>query len=65
MLQRMYVGADGDVMLFTRRPDLPQARHTSNVEDIRIWIDSAGVNLAQQLIAELQNFQLNDAQLGV
>lgn len=65
MFQCMFVGADGNVMLFTRRPDLLQARHTSNVEDIRIWVDREGVNPAKELIRELGGFGLAQARLGI
>lgn len=65
MFQCMFVGADGAVMLFTRRPDLLQARHTSNVEDIRIWVDREGVNPAQELIRELDSFSLKNKKLGI
>jgi len=37
--QCMVVSADGEISLLTRAPDLRQARHTSNIEDIRIWRD--------------------------
>src|SRR5688500_12560556 len=37
--QCLYLGADGRVMLLTRAPDLRQAQHTSDIQDIRIWID--------------------------
>jgi len=35
--QCLYLGADGRLMLLTRAPDLRQARHTSVIDDIRIW----------------------------
>lgn len=37
--QCMVVSKKGDISLLTRAPDLRQARHTSIVEDIRIWKD--------------------------
>ena len=30
--------------LLTRAPDLRQAQNTSNIEDIRIWVDKDGSN---------------------
>ena len=39
--QCLYLDLDGNLMLLTRAPDLRQARHTSILEDIRIWQDSA------------------------
>ena len=32
----------GNVILLTRAPDLRQAQNTSNIEDIRIWVDKDG-----------------------
>ncbi len=37
--QCLYLGADGRLMLLTRAPDLLQAKHTSVIDDIRIWVD--------------------------
>ncbi len=37
--QCLYLGTDGKYILLTRSPDLLQARYTSIVEDVRIWID--------------------------
>ena len=37
--QCLYLGADGRLMLLTRAPDLLQARHTSVIDDIRVWVD--------------------------
>jgi len=65
MFQCMYVGASGEIMLFTRRPDLLQAKHTSNVEDIRIWVDREGVDPAAGLIQELNHFNLRGCKLGI
>jgi len=65
MFQCMYVSSSGEIMLFTRRPDLLQARHTSNVEDIRIWVDRQGVDPAAELIRELDSFKLRGCRLGI
>ena len=35
------IRADGRLMLLTRAPDLRQARATSTIEDVRIWVDGA------------------------
>ena len=35
--------------LLTRAPDLRQARHTSVIEDIRVWVDAAGSDPAGEL----------------
>ena len=41
--------------LLTRSPDLRQARHTSNIEDIRIWKDGAGADPTRDLRAMLDD----------
>jgi len=51
--QCLYLGADGTLTLLTRAPDLRQARHTSVIEDIRIWVDAEGHNPAEDLKAIL------------
>jgi Xaa-Pro dipeptidase len=43
------------VALLTRSPDLRQARHTSNIEDIRIWKDGAGADPTRDLRAMLDD----------
>ena len=37
--QCLFMHADGRVALLTRAPDLRQAQYTSDIEDIRIWVD--------------------------
>ena len=49
MFQGMYLGADGALALLTRSADQRQARITSVIEDIRIWIDREGANPADEL----------------
>ncbi|HSE72961.1 MAG TPA: aminopeptidase P family N-terminal domain-containing protein, partial [Dongiaceae bacterium] len=44
--QCLYLGADGRLMLLTRAPDLRQAQNTSDIKDIRIWIDAPHANPA-------------------
>ena len=65
LFQCLVVTADGDATLLTRLPDLRQARHTSNIEDIRIWKDAAGMNPARDLRALLDELGLGAAALGV
>jgi Xaa-Pro dipeptidase len=57
--QCLYLGTDGHLMLLTRSPDLRQAQHTSIIEDIRIWVDSANANPADQLMEILKEFGCN------
>ena len=65
LFQCLVVTADGDTTLLTRLPDLRQARHTSNIENIRIWKDAAGMNPARDLRALLDELGLGAARLGV
>lgn len=62
--QCLYLGADGRYFLLTRAPDLRQARHTSDIEDIRIWVDGEGVNPASDLKRILDEYGLKGKILG-
>ena len=63
--QCLYLDTDGNLMLLTRAPDLRQARHTSVIEDIRIWQDSADADPAVQLKQILDEFGCRGQRLGV
>jgi Xaa-Pro dipeptidase len=63
--QCLYLGADGRLMLLTRLPDLRQARHTSVIEDIRIWVDGPDINPALELKKILDEFGCQGRRLGV
>ncbi|MEE8533210.1 MAG: Xaa-Pro peptidase family protein [Alphaproteobacteria bacterium] len=63
--QCLYLGADGTMTLLTRAPDLRQARLTSTIEDIRIWVDRAGANPADELRAILDEHGAGRKRLGV
>lgn len=63
--QCLYLGADGDLLLLTRAPDLRQARHTSVIADIRIWVDEEGAQPAQALRALLSDRGCAGSVLGV
>ncbi len=63
--QCLYLGTDGRMMLLTRAPDLRQARHTSIIEDIRIWEDRADADPAVQLKSILVEFGCRGKKLGV
>ena len=47
--QTLILDQKGNVILLTRTPDLRQAQNTSNIEDIRIWIDEDGSNPTDDL----------------
>ena len=63
--QCLYLGADGTMTLLTRAPDLRQARHTSVIEDIRIWVDDEDADPASQLRAILEEHGCRGRRLGV
>ena len=63
--QCLYLGVDGRVALITRAPDLRQAQHTSDIDDIRIWVDGPDVNPAFQLRDMLAEFGCGGKTLGV
>ena len=46
---------DQPVTLLTRRPDLEQARHTSIIEDIRVWYDSEEADPRSPLHSSLRS----------
>ena len=56
---------DQPVTLLTRRPDLEQARHTSIIEDIRLWYDAEGVDPTGDLRAILEEKGLEGGRIGV
>lgn len=62
--QCLYLGADGRLMLLTRAPDLRQARHTSLVDDIRVWVDQEGHDPTHELREILQSFGCAGRRLG-
>ena len=63
--QCLYLGADGRLILLTRSADLRQARLTSVVEDIRIWVDRAGVNPGEDLWAIMEEQGCRGQKVGV
>ncbi len=62
--QCLVVGADGRLTLLTRAPDLRQARHTSIIEDIRVWADRAGADPAGELKAIVGEHGIAGKRLG-
>jgi Xaa-Pro dipeptidase len=63
--QSLVLTADGRVVLMTRAPDLRQAQNTSNIADIRIWVDRDGASPADDLRAILDELALVGGRLGV
>ncbi len=62
--QCLVLTADGRRALLTRSADLRQARHTSDIEDVRIWVDRDGANPAADLKGMLAEFGLAGRRLG-
>ncbi len=65
LFQCLYLGADGEVTLLTRLPDLRQAQQTSDIEDIRIWVDRAGMNPGHDLKDMLESHGCRGKRLGI
>ncbi|MFQ6026665.1 MAG: M24 family metallopeptidase [Dehalococcoidia bacterium] len=63
--QCLYLGGDGKLILLTRSADLRQARLTSVIEDIRIWVDRADSNPGQDLARILEEQGCRGHHLGV
>ena len=65
MFQCMVVTADGHITLLTRAPDRGTSLYTSDVEDLRIWMDVEGMNPAVDLKAVLEDLGLAASRVGI
>jgi len=63
--QCLVLTAEGDKILFTRAADLRQAQNTSNIKDIRIWVDMNNNNPTDELKSILLDLNLENKNLGV
>ena len=63
--QSLVLDQKGNIILLTRAPDLRQAENTSNIENIRIWIDKDGSNPTNDLKEILNELNLKGKNLGV
>ena len=63
--QCLVLRADGDMVLLTRAPDLRQAQETSDIEDVRIWVDAPDADPAGELREILREKGLAGKRLGV
>lgn len=63
--QCMVLTDDGRLALLTRAPDRLQARFTSIVDDVRIWVDRAGATPAQDTAALLRELAPDARRVGV
>ena len=63
--QSLILDKSGNTILLTRAPDLRQAQNTSNIEDIRIWVDKDESNPTDDLKVILDELNLKGKKLGV
>ena len=63
--QSLVLDQNGKIILLTRAPDLRQAQNTSNIEDIRIWIDKDESNPTDDLKIILNEFSLKGKKVGI
>ena len=63
--QSLILDKKGNVILLTRAPDLRQAQNTSNIDDIRIWVDKDGSNPTDDLLIILNELNLKGKNLGI
>tara|TARA_B100001109_G_scaffold6950_1_gene5241 strand:- start:53 stop:1204 length:1152 start_codon:yes stop_codon:yes gene_type:complete len=63
--QTLVLDKNGNVILLTRAPDLRQAQNTSNIEDIRIWVDKDGSNPTDDLKVILNELSLEGKNIGI
>jgi Xaa-Pro dipeptidase len=63
--QTLVVKSDGDMVLLTRSADLRQARQTSTIAKIEIWVDRANADPAMDLKNLLSDMDLLGCRLGV
>ena len=63
--QTLILDQEGNIILLTRAPDLRQAQNTSNIKDIRIWVDKDGINPTDDLKIILNELNLKGKKIGV
>ena len=63
--QTLVIDKLGNTVLLTRAPDLRQAQNTSNIKDIRIWIDKDGSNPTNDLRVILDELNLKNTNIGI
>ena len=63
--QTLLLDKNGNTILLTRAPDLRQAQNTSNIEDIRIWVDKDGSNPTDDLKIILDELDLKNKKIGI
>lgn len=63
--QTLVVKSDGSMVLLTRSADLRQARHTSNIERIQVWVDRVNADPTMDLKNLLSELDLLGARIGI
>ncbi len=63
--QCLVITADGQTTLLTRSADLRQARLTSTIEDVRVWVDGADADPTRDLACVLDDHGLLGKRIGV
>ena len=63
--QCLILDQKGNLILLTRVPDLRQAQNTSNIKDIRVWVDKDGSNPTDDLKLILNELNLKEKKIGV
>jgi Xaa-Pro dipeptidase len=63
--QTLILDQKGNIILLTRAPDLRQAQNTSNIENIRIWVDKDGANPTDDLKIILDELNLKGKKIGI
>ena len=63
--QTLVLDKNGNIVLLTRAPDLRQAQNTSNIEEIRIWVDKDESDPTVDLKIILNELSLKGKKLGV
>ncbi len=59
------ISDEAPLTLLCRRPDVAQARDTSLIEDIRVWLNAEDVDPAMELRAILEEKGLRGARIGI
>ncbi len=63
--QTLVLDQKGNIILLTRAPDLRQAQNTSNINDVRIWVDKNGSNPTEDLKIILDELNLKGKKIGI
>ena len=63
--QTLVIKADGTMALLTRSADLRQARHTSVIDNVVVWVDRVNADPTLDLKNLLSDFDLLGARIGV